>query len=270
MKTGINEHFVFSASNLQTFKTCRFKFSLRYIKKIPWPAQITLDSLEFEADREVGIRFHRLIHQYFLGFDISRLENHAMHDPDPRMINWFHIFMKSPYAMLSGELYPEKEMRCTLKDINLIAKYDLLQFENGYYTLYDWKTSKIPPSPKTLISSVQSQLYPLVLSKIYELDKPARFVYWEIAQPNRAIVFNIAIEELTQYENNLLGLCKQIKTLEMDEFEKTDIIKRCAFCEYRSYCGRGVQAAPLDQSEEFDLFNIENNLETGDDDIVLV
>ena len=117
MKTGINEHFVFSASNLQTFKTCRFKFSLRYIKKIPWPAQITLDSLEFEADREVGIRFHRLIHQYFLGFDISRLENHAMHDPDPRMIDWFHIFNIKIYSIINAIFYKNIFRFCRYKSI---------------------------------------------------------------------------------------------------------------------------------------------------------
>lgn len=270
MNPELPKDFVFTASNLQTFRTCKYKFYLRYIKRVPWPAQITMESIQFEADREAGVRFHHLLHQFFLGFDPTQLRLIAENDPDDRMLIWFETFLDSPYAHLQGVLEPEKTLRCDIDQYHYLAKFDLLQFETDRISIYDWKTSKNPPSFNMLKNSLQTKLYPLILSKVSQDYLAIQFVYWELNQPDQAVLIDITNDDLRHFEIEVTSRSDEISALPIYGFTKTDDFRRCAYCEYRSLCDRGVQAPSLKAIEEMDLFDLELYQETGNGEEELV
>lgn len=270
MSPELPNDFTFTASNLQTFRTCKYKFFLRYIQHVPWPAQITIDSIQYEADREAGVRFHLLLHQYFLGFSPEQLGLVAENDPDSRIGAWFQTFLSSPYAHLNGDLEPEKSLRCAIEGYSFMAKFDLLHREAPQLTIYDWKTSKKPPSITTLKASLQTKLYPLVLRKADSGLLPVRFVYWEVNQPARPFIVDFTEAELTKAEAEIMTLCEEITVLEKSAYLKTTDFKPCAYCEYRSHCGRGIQAPALDDIDVLAISDVEvyQNMGNESDDLV--
>jgi hypothetical protein len=48
-------------------------------------------------------------------------------------------------------------------------------------------------------------------------------------------------------------LIREIAGKEAGEFSKTDDHRRCDFCQYRSLCDRGVEAASMEESREIDI-----------------
>lgn len=245
--------FTFTASNLHTFQMCKHKFYLRYVKHVPWPAQMTRDSVQFDADRDAGIRFHQLLHQFFLGFDLEQLSLVAMNDPDSRISDWFQIFLASPYAQLKGELQPEKISRCVINHYPFMAKFDLIQRIGNQITIYDWKTSRKPPVIARLKASIQTKLYPLVLNETSSEKLPIQFVYWEINQPESPFMINIQESDLERSKRDLMTLCDEIARLEPAGFIKTQEVKCCVYCEYRSLCDRGKCAASIENMDEYDF-----------------
>ncbi len=115
---------------------CRYKFYLRYIQKLAWPAQTTIDDLRFEEDRNAGIRFHQLLHQYFIGFNPELLIRMAENDPDSRVLVWFQTFLASPYAQLQGKLESEKTITTCVDDktSSLNMTYYNLKVDNTRFT----------------------------------------------------------------------------------------------------------------------------------------
>ena len=92
----IDHNFVFSQSNLQTFEYCRYRFYLRYVQHLEWPAQIS-SSDDYQNDLEAGTFFHQLIHQHFLGFERELLLEQVRNYPDARLIVVVCLF-RQPYA----------------------------------------------------------------------------------------------------------------------------------------------------------------------------
>jgi len=270
MKTQFPDNFVFSQSNLQTYLNCRYKFYLRYIQKITWPAQVTVDDLRFEEDRNTGIRFHQLLHQYFIGFKPELLIQIAENDPDNRISTWFQTFLASQYAQLQGKLESEKTITTCINDRNFIVKYDLLQFKDGQYTIYDWKTSNKVPNREKLMDSIQTRLYPVVLSEAYQNDQPINFIIWEIIAPNAPIVFSFLQQEIVNNARYIKELTDEILFLDNRDFFKTSNTRQCKICEYRSYCNRGTMPATFEELDVNGLNEIEDYLITNRDDANLV
>jgi hypothetical protein len=44
--------------------------------------------------------------------------------------------------------------------------------------------------------------------------------------------------QLQKYEETLTNLISHIRSLKVEQFERTPNIKKCAYCEYQSYCAR--------------------------------
>jgi hypothetical protein len=270
MKTQVPHNFVFSQSNLHTYLNCRYKFYLRYIQKLAWPAQTTIDDLRFEEDRNAGIRFHQLLHQYFIGFNPELLIRMAENDPDSRVLVWFQTFLASPYAQLQGKLESEKTITTCVDDKNFIVKYDLLQFESGQYTIYDWKSSNKVPNRERLIDDIQTRLYPVVLSEAYQTDLPIRLIIWEIIAPDAPFVFSFSSQELKRNAQYFKSLCDEIVSLEKTDLFKTANTRQCKICEYRSHCNRGIAPATYEYLEESAFTDLEDYWNTNRDDANLV
>lgn len=258
----ISSDFSFSQSNLQTFTYCRRRFYLRYIKKLIWPAQLVGDD-QYIQDRDAGVRFHRLVHQHFLGFDPALLKKVAKADSDHRVAEWFKTFLASPISRLKGKLITETLYTTNIAGYSLSAKVDLLQIDAGKVTIYDWKTSRKLPTLAILQKQAQSKVYPLVISIVFQKDLAAlkppllSMVYWEPNFPEQTIVINSSQSDWEKYEIETTALIDLILSLETEEFVKTLDIRKCGWCEYRSYCQRGNVAQDWEEHPESDLIDDE-------------
>lgn len=263
----IDPNFVFSQSNLQTFEYCRYRFYLRYVQHLEWPAQIS-SSDDYQNDLEAGTFFHQLIHQHFLGFERELLLEQARNYPDARLIGWLSAFFNSPYANPTGKLYPETAFTTQIAAHLISAKVDLLQVtDNGNITIYDWKTSRKAPSIPHLKGRFQSKVYPLVVSKrLNNVDDPMpiAMVYWEANYPDKPITFIISETNIAIIEKELLVKMNEIKSLSEKDFVLTDDVKRCNWCEFRSFCDRGVSAATILPDTELELSEYEQEIPEGD------
>lgn len=263
----IEPTFVFTQSNLQTYRYCRQRFWLRYVRQLIWPAQLSSNQ-QFALDKEAGSRFHRLVHQHFLGFETSTLRKMAEHDPDSRMILWLDRFLSSPFANLSGMLFPETTFKTRMGENALAAKVDLLQiFSGNQILIYDWKTSSKLPSAKQLKDKLQSKVYPLVISERFKNSSSIpliKMIYWEANFPDQPVEIVFQEDDYRLFENEIVEMVLEISNLTEAEFVKTDNLNLCNACEYRSYCGRGDTAAAEDYGAAFDIPDYEIEIPEGE------
>lgn len=231
--------FVFHQSNLQTFLICRYRFFLRYVQKMPWPAAVAATSSQFEQDQAAGSYFHSLIHQHFLGIDRDTVCSCAQHFPDIRVRAWFDNFMNTPYAKIRPNLYPEHTNQIQLDGNLLLAKFDLIIFEGDTIQIFDWKTSRKLPKRQFLQSRIQTMVYPLVAARAQAKPPAAvNMLYWEAGFPGLTIQFNFTQDDLQTAQLTLASHMRTIRSLEPEQFEQTTDFQRCALCEYQSFCNR--------------------------------
>jgi len=244
------ENFSFSQHNLQDYMDCRYRFLLKYVLGIEWPAVENEPVLLQETRMELGNQFHRLVQQYFAGIDPA--VNESSNDSD-ELTAWGRAFTELNLNAQSGEKYAEKLLSIPLANHRLVAKYDLFIRKNdGSYTNYDWKTSLRPPSPMRLMDRLQSIVYPFVLQSYLssaaqssgKRDK-IEMIYWFPAHPTDPVAFSYTAEQLGNDRDYLLGLVNEITGNNEEWFEKTLAVKKCAYCRYRSLCDRGISAGDL-------------------------
>lgn len=247
--------FVFHQSNLQAFRSCRYSFLLRYVRKLPWPAPLAARTSSFEKDLVAGSTLHSLIHQYFLGIEPELLISCAANFPDSRVSVWFNNFLGSQYAKLAANQYPEHTLQITLNGSFLLAKFDLISFAEDLIQICDWKTSRVLPKRQFLQDRVQTMVYTLVAARAQsQAPRPVVMHYWEADFPDQPIVFEIDEAQLLRNEESLTDLMSNIRSLEIEEFERTPDPKNCTYCEYQSYCARwGTEA---DEASLYDWFEI--------------
>jgi len=78
--------------------------------------------------------------------------------------------------------------------------------------------------------------------------------YWEAGFPDQPIIFEIGDDKLQKYEDTITDLISLIFSLKVEQFERTINLKKCAYCEYQSYCARSnVQG---DEESFHDWFEI--------------
>ena len=248
-------NFVFSQSSLQTFDYCPRRFYLRYLKKLVWPAQMVSEHNQTK-DRDAGVRFHQLIHQYFIGIELETLQKIANYDSDSRMADWFKNFLQSPYANLPGSLYPEQSFQTEIAGYQLIAKVDLLQIHDNQIKIYDWKTSQKLPKASSLLKQAQSKVYPLVISRaIAPKSQKLSLIYWEANLPDQTIGLESTEADWQKFENEISKQILEISNLKEEEFVMTDDRQKCGWCEYRSFCHRAVSAEPPDGAYDLENFD---------------
>ncbi len=247
--------FVFHQSNLRAFQNCRFSFLLRYIKKLPWPAPLAARSSDFEKDLLAGSTLHALIHQYFLGIDPEVLVSCAQNFPDVRVSVWFDNFLKSSYASIIGNQFPEHSLQITLNGSLLLAKFDLISIVDNAVQICDWKSSRTMPKRQFLQEHIQTMVYALVAARaLPQAPRSISMHYWEAGFPDQPIIFEIGDAQLQQYEETITDLITHIRSLKVEQFERTTNIKKCAYCEYQSYCARSN--AQGDEEALHDWFEI--------------
>ncbi len=84
------EHFTFTQQNLQDYLDCPYRFYLKEIRKLEWPAIESEPVREQEALMQLGTRFHLMCQQYFSGVPLSVLEKHTN---EPLLAEWWQNFL---------------------------------------------------------------------------------------------------------------------------------------------------------------------------------
>lgn len=255
--------FTFSQNALQDFYDCRWRFKLRYIDHLAWPAAETDDQLLFEAHQQQGNDLHRLIQQMMAGVPEEILRQ-AVADPQVQM--WWDAFRAGRDVLApvfddrSGIIrLAEHTLMGRLEDYRLVAKFDLLViYPREKLWIFDWKTTRKPPRQNRLAVKMQTVLYPLVAlqagsqwngGKAWQPEQ-IEMVYWMAADPINPIHFPYHASQYQADREQVAGLITEIVRLPEDGFTKTPDISHCRFCPYRSYCDRGVTPGPLTEMDD--------------------
>ncbi len=264
--------FRFSSQSLQDYVECQRRFALRYIQKLDWPAEESSPYLAFEQFRQNGNQFHTCSDQYFHHVAPQAIEKQIL-DDDLRL--WWGNFLQFIATKDFNFSTSEILFQTSLNERVLIAKFDLLVMQtNGNFTIYDWKTiaGRKKPKRNTLAEKMQTHIYPYVLCKSTNLidRQPAiqpsqvELIYWFPQFPDQPESFPYSSIQMQADEKTITALMNEICQKATDDFPKTEDESRCRFCVYRSYCGRGKQAANIFEGEtefDFDLSDLDLDIE---------
>lgn len=254
---SLPDDFQFSQASLQDYVECRRRFQLRYLLQLAWPAPEAEPVEEHEQHMLDGEAFHRLVHQHRLGIPTWKL---TPQEEGP-LADWWRAYLASPPDLPQAQ-YPERTLTVPLGDYRVVAKLDLLAIEPGRRAvIVDWKTGQRRQPRSYLESRLQTRVYRYALARAgAHLNEGAsippeqiRMVYWFAVDPERPETLLYEEAQLAADERHLAGLVADIaRAAEADDFPKTEDVKRCRFCSYRSLCARGVEAGRLDEAEAED------------------
>jgi len=253
--------FVFSQSSLQDYADCPRRFQLRYLDRLAYPAAESEPALENERRQQEGQYFHRLVQQYLLGIPAEKLARLAN---TPDLKRWWDNFYAFGRTNLTGlkSLYPEMTLSAPIGDHRLVAKYDLIAItEDGKFLIYDWKTYRKRPRNEWLSARWQTRAYRALLVAAGSqfivptgenggkpvVPERCEMVYWFANYPEDPARFPYNEPQYKRDWDTLVKLTEEMRTA--SSYPLTDDRKMCAYCTYRSYCDRGIQAGDLDMVE---------------------
>lgn len=269
--TYLPTSFSFSQSSLSDYQTCPRRFALRYLRQLTFPDVALSPPEEAERRLNLGQDFHRLVQQDCLGLDATRLQAMADAAADPELAQLWHNYRRHRPPALNdpaARLMPEVTLATSLGAHRLLARFDLLVWQPGQVVIFDWKTSPSRPEPNRLAAQWQSRLYPFVLveagaafNKGQAID-PAmvQLNYWFAHHPAAPITFSYSAAQHDETRTALQALIAEIESRR--EFPLTSDERACRFCAYRSYCGRTVRAADVEELED-DLEAAEEEISTA-------
>jgi len=252
------DNFNFSQSSLQDYVQCHYRFYLRHLKRLAWPALQTDNALLLENHMLCGARFHRLVQQYFTGLPLERLNAAAAADPDSQIWQWWQdflvFFLQEPQGRPSAELI----LLTRIDTQRLMAKFDLVLKHAKGVSIYDWKTNQRQFKITSLQKRLQTRVYLYTLASEYfslvgEV-RPAfeemRMIYWQANFPDEPVILQYSESAYQADKAYLTHLIKEICSRDEDEFEKTNDLNQCRYCVYRSLCERGIEAGSYDAFEK--------------------
>jgi CRISPR/Cas system-associated exonuclease Cas4 (RecB family) len=257
--------FQFSQSSLQDYVDCRQRFYFRHVLKVAWPAIESEPVLENEQAMQRGSLFHNLVRQHILGIPEERLNQMAQ---DEVLARWWQAYLSHIASKLQGERFPEITLSMPLLEYRLLAKYDLLLLpRDGKAVIYDWKTStRRKTKRQSLLTRLQTCIYPYLLvqagtflNKGQPLDPDqVEMIYWFASAPGEPESIDYNLEQFQRDGQYLEALVNEIKSLDEEDFLRTEREERCKYCTYRSLCERGTQAGWLEEEEAEDKGEIES------------
>ncbi len=238
--------FAFNQQNLQDFEDCYRRFHLRYVEHLEWPAIESEPVLIQERLMELGQTFHTMVQQSLSGVpaDVIRAGIH-----DEQLERWWRNFESFDLDLSNKTFLVEELISVPLADFRLVAKFDLFTIDEKHNILiYDWKTSQKPPIRKNLLAKTQSKVYPFVAVRssaaLTHSDpvgpEKVKMIYWFPEFPEDAVELDYSASQYEKAGQSFTDTINEINTLEGREaFPKTEDRKRCAYCAFRSFCGRG-------------------------------
>lgn len=272
-----------SQASLQDYADCRYRFALRYLDRLEWPAVEAEPADLNESRQREGAEFHRMIHQYLLGVPADRLRKVAEQRVGLRerdsIVDWWRAFCEHRPADLPGEIYPEVTLAASVEGHRLAAKFDLIVVEEGgRAVIMDWKTAARRSSETTVERRLQTHVYPYLLALVggvlnggEPLDpEKIEMRYWFASFPDQTAVVRYDRDRFVADGELIAGLIREISERPLEDFARTEDLRHCRLCTYRSLCGRG-EAAEHDEMEEDQrqVVTAMQAMEEGDDTIEL-
>jgi hypothetical protein len=261
-------NFLFSSNNLQDYLDCPRRFELKYILKQSWPAVSSLPVQEMEYKIRIGTQFHKVIHQYLAGIPAPDLEIFIQ---DGEIKNWFAVTQKYIEPLLKHPFLSEYSVIAPINGFHLVAVFDFISYQNdNKIVISDWKTTSRKPRRELFTQSVQTILYPFIAfearNQIFSGSESLNqedfsLEYFFPAFPDETISVDFDKNIYTANQVVILSLLNEINKKESGSFEKTSNEKRCAFCQYRSLCERGIQAGKLDDESIMESHSFLENLD---------
>lgn len=262
--------FELSQGSLQDFVDCRRRFQLRYLRQQAWPAVEVEPALDHEIYSLQGQQFHRLLERYYLLCQtMPETEAKAILGTSVSsgvLRNWWQAFLDEPPLNLPSErVLPEVRMVASLLGHRLVGVFDLMAFDVGErIVIVDWKTSRRRPERDVMLARLQSKVYPVVLVEAGAqyfggAVDPARvtMVYWFANYPAEPHVFHYSEPQYVRDRAYLEALVDDLASVSAEiDWALTLDVGRCKYCEFRSFCDRGVVAgSELDLFDDFEGFS---------------
>lgn len=252
-KPMLEPGFHFSQYNLQDFVDCARRFELRHLRKLEWPAVQSAPVIEQERAMERGSLFHRLVQQYITGIPAELIQNSIA---DEQLLYWWHNFIThDPLAAVPSPQRAEYTLSVPWQGFRLLAKYDVLAVNaGGRAVIMDWKTSQRRTPRETLMARVQTRLYPLLLALRNEgksAPEEIFMIYWFAEFPEQPEVMFYNSVHMERDRDYIAGLIDEIQACAArGEFLLTEEQRKCAYCQYRSFCDRGTAAGLAEDAQE--------------------
>ncbi|MGC8874778.1 MAG: PD-(D/E)XK nuclease family protein [Chloroflexia bacterium] len=229
--------FLFTQTALRTYRECPYRFRLRYLEEIPWPAVPAGQGAEQAV--ELGRRFHELARQHYLGLDPSD-QAHSAGEP---LLSWWQALQRRPPDLAHcTRCYPEAALSVPMGTFRLSARYDLLALGEDEARIVDWKTGDLP-TEATLAEDLQTRVYLYVLAEggaAYHEGRPflperLSLIYWH---PQASVRIDYDTRRHTENWAFLEGLIAEIARCPAETMLPTEDLRACAHCGYASLCGR--------------------------------
>ena len=254
---------ILSQASLQDYVECRYRFRLRYLDRLEWPALRAEPAARNERRLRDGKAFHQMVHQYLLGVPAERLQELAEHrtgaDGGKEPADWWRAFCQNRPADLPGKRFPEVKLATQVAGRRLSATYDLIVVQDGERAvILDWKTSARRPREATVERGMQTRVYPYLLARAGAVLNegnalPADRIemrYWFAAHPHQPVVIRYDHDRFEADGQLIADLVREISELPLDRFDRTERREQCRLCTYRSLCDRGDAAAHGDVDED--------------------
>ena len=168
----LREDFVFTPSNLQDYVDCPYRFYLKYVLRLSWPAPLTDDDLLLEKTLRHGQALHKLIFQQSIGIPIEWLSVCAEQEG---VTEWWANYRAFGLKMVEEvaqrfeavHYYYEIPLQVELNGYRLSGVLDLLLIGmEEKACIFDWKSGGKTTYPKLrerLAARIQTQCYPLLV-----------------------------------------------------------------------------------------------------------
>lgn len=231
------ENFLFSQNSINTYRSCPLKFKFKYIDRLNWKKDEE-GSREYYENLKLGSDFHIICERYFSNIPtgIEYLNNEEF--------NIWLAKIKRLVPIKNNKLYlPEYEVRYSLNNFKIQAKFDLVVIDEDSINIWDWKTENRKIEYKNVENRIQTLVYLFLASetigKIHNLDinyKDIKLNYYQPKYYNESITINYSEEKHTQYKKQLENYIKSILNTNYSEERDIKNIKHCKFCEFNKLC----------------------------------
>lgn len=231
------ENFLFSQNSINTYRSCPLKFKFKYVDKLNWK-QDDEGSRDYYENLKLGSDFHLICERYFSNIPtgIEFLNNEE-----------FNIWLEKIKRLVpikDDKLYiPEYEVRYSLNNFKIQAKFDLVVVDKDSISIWDWKTENRKIEYKDVENRVQTLVYLFLASetigKIYNLDidyENIKLSYYQPEYYNEPITITYSNEKHKINKKQLENYIGNILNTNYDEEKNIKNIKHCKFCEFNKLC----------------------------------
>ncbi len=267
----------FSASQIQVYQTCPWKYYLTNVLKISWPTPVTSFFKKQEADLSAGKRFHRFVQRYLQGVLPPA---HLNTDTDLILARWIENFIQFNPLPSEAHFFVETPFSTLLEGTLWLGEFDCTALTSDKIMIFDWKTSEKALNSVWLRQNPQTWLYPFLLCRNLERLQTAgtsagfsadqvELIYWNPNFPTAPLRFPYSQNSFHADKTKLIRLAAEFSTRDAACFPQVTDERVCMRCKFQTRCNRGTTPDPAPEPAFSDWEEIPPEPETDSGDIVL-